>query len=129
MSKVTCYSEFVSALSVVLVSLCPYPLGLNYFVMAALKCRNSLQFSGFHLSSCSGAVAVLPSSRRFSEQGSASSSLGAVRLTVLGCDAIVGSDFHGESFKITPVDLRPARDWSTSATFPFNCPTAPSARF
>ena len=60
MSKVTCYSEPVSALSVGLVSLCPSPSGLNYFVMAALKCRNSLQFSGFHLSSCSGAVAVLP---------------------------------------------------------------------
>ena len=42
---VTCYSEFVSALSVGLVSLCPSPSGLNYFDMAAMKCHNSLQFS------------------------------------------------------------------------------------
>ena len=81
MSKVTCYSDFVSALSVGLVSLCPSPSGLNYFVMAALKCHNSLQFSGFHLSSCWRHRYPIRS-RRFSEQGSASSSLGAVRLTV-----------------------------------------------
>lgn len=78
---VTCYSEFVSALSVGLASLCPSPSGLNYFVMAALKCRNSLQFSGFHLSSC-WRRRCPTRFRRFSERGSASSSLGAVRLTV-----------------------------------------------
>lgn len=99
---VTCYSEFVSALSVGLASLCPSPSGLNYFVMAALKCRNSLQFSGFHLSSCWRRRCPT----RFRGQLRAVSVLSASPFT--GCDAIVrsGISFHGESFTITPVEAR-----------------------
>ena len=145
---VTCYSEFVSALSVGLVSLCPSLSGLNYFDIAALKCLNSLQFSGFHLShvgiyrmfhlshvpsiACWRRRCPTRSARRFSgsKQGSASSSLGAACLTVYrvlrNCQK---RDQLPWGILQDWIRLRPARDRSTSAIFPFNCPTAPSARF
>ena len=102
--------------------------------MAALKCRNSLQFSGFHLSaSCWRRRCPTRSARRFSgsEQGSASSSLGAVCLTVYrvlrnNCQK---RDQLPWGILQDWIRLRPARDRSTSAIFPFNYPTAPSARF
>ena len=101
MSKVTCYSDFVSALSVGLVSLCPSPSGLNYFVMAALKCHNSLQFLASiyrHV----GAIGILPDLVASLNKGQLRAVLVLSASQFKGCDAIVrsGISFHGESFKI-----------------------------